>query len=114
MIFASSRFFRLDLANSLQSQARSQVYRRIGQGQCALESIQALCVLIHWKYSLDTTAWLDLGNAVHMAQQLRLDDTKNWVVDGSRETIVSRGGRVGSRGETAHLEPSQRMLSGLG
>jgi hypothetical protein len=54
------------LANKLMGQV-------VEQGQCSVEVVQAILILVHFKEPEDSTGWRRIGYAIRMALELRLN-----------------------------------------
>lgn len=42
------------------------------EGECYIELVQALCIMVYWKSPTDNTAFLKVGHAVRLGFQLNL------------------------------------------
>lgn len=54
--------------------ARTLAFRDVSHSKCAIETVQAFCIMVFWKRPTDNSAWIDLGVAIRMAMQLRLHE----------------------------------------
>ena len=72
IVFASARYIRPELANVLHSHVELMVSRQVSRGAFDLSTIQALLILVLWKYPRQHTAYTNLGIAIRLAFQLQL------------------------------------------
>lgn len=68
----SCKFFRPEMYETLLAVANRLVNRAISDCVCAIELVQAICILHYWKKPTDGRGWLRLGHAIRLGYQLDL------------------------------------------
>jgi hypothetical protein len=72
IMFASARYTRPELADVLHSHVQIMVSRQVFSGDFDLSTVQALLILVLWKYPRQDTAYSNLGIAIRLGFQLQL------------------------------------------
>lgn len=72
VLAVTCKFFRPDLYEALLAGSNSLVDRAITNCVCAIEVVQAICILHYWKKPTDGRGWLRLGHAIRLGYQLDL------------------------------------------
>ncbi|KAK4056009.1 hypothetical protein OIO90_003004 [Microbotryomycetes sp. JL221] len=76
LMTASSKYFEPTLFPRLLSHTNDIIAQAFIRGVCDIGFLQALCVLVFWKDSDDTTAFFKIGYAMRLAQALVLNEER--------------------------------------
>lgn len=72
VLTVASKFFRPELYDQLNNIANRLIDRAMSDCVCAIEIVQAICILHYWKKPQDGRGWLRLGHAIRLGYQLDL------------------------------------------
>ena len=69
IISAASKFFRPQYHRNLLEYTHVLLNRVVNAGECSIEAIQALLILVCFKEPTDKSAWIKIGMAVRLGYQ---------------------------------------------